>query len=230
MTKLKWHLLLSLEVRIVTRNNSLWNLWHLASHYIDLSGSVFRVCVLDNIWSRTKMSSGFHWFLPICKHSSHSERIELAFDFLAVQRTSFRPCRCSEQSQWPWPQTAVSEGQGCALPLCRSNTAQQCIQRFYRQLPALIATRITGGRQESHWDSLVESSLGLLCAVLGLPRNGPVAVVLLFQHGITPGPQSFLLPSFLGENLSILWAFTHISVMACCWKTLAAVEVISPGM
>lgn len=167
MTKFKWHLLLTPEVSteqsqgiISCETCSIWQVTPLTSQVLS------SLCVLDKVWSHTKMSSGCHWFLPICKCSSHFQKIQTALYLLAVQMMSSRACRCSEQSQ---PQRAVSEGQGCAFPPCRSSSAQQCIHRLLRQLPALITTRITGGRQESHL-----SSLGVPCAMLRLRRNVPL--------------------------------------------------------
>lgn len=117
MTKFKWHLLLTPEVSTEQSQGiiSVKPVAFFKSPHWPL-GSVFPVCVLDKVWSHTKMSSGSHWFLPICKHSSHFEKIQMAFNFLAVQRTSFRPCRCSEQSQWPRPQTAVTDKAALCLP------------------------------------------------------------------------------------------------------------------
>lgn len=55
-------------------------------------------CVLDKVWSHSEMSSDSLWFLPICKHTSHFvQKIQIAFNFLAMRRMSFRHHRCSEE-------------------------------------------------------------------------------------------------------------------------------------
>lgn len=169
-------------------------------------GSVFPACVLDKVWSHTKISSGSHWFLPICKHGSHFEKIQMALYSLAVQRTSFRPCRCSEQSQWSRDKAALCLPAEATL---HSNSYRGSLGSYqlWLQPEFLVEDR---NPTRTLWDWPV------LCS--GYPE-----MPLLVQcccPSTASAREAFSPPQLsVGENLSILWPFTHISVMPCCWKT-----------
>lgn len=185
------------------------------------------------------MSSGFHWFLPICKHSSHFERTEMALDFLAVQRMSFRPCRCSEQSV-TLATDAVSEGRAVLhLPAAAALSSSACKGSF-RQFfftGSLGSYTISSDCSQNYWwkagiplgFSGGEPS-GTAYAVLRLPRNGPVGV------GCCPSMASALaLRLFFSPAVWVkIWVYYgHLPIFQSCLaaeKTLAAVEVIQPGM
>lgn len=217
--------------RTVTRNNSLWKLQHLTSHYIDLSGSVS----WTTFGATPRCHLVFIGFFPSANTVLILKELKWLLISLQCRGRPSDPVD-AQSSLWPWPQMLCLRGELCFTSLqqqhCTAVHTKVLSGSSFLQVlkavmqSALTAARITGGRQESHWDFLVESSLGLPCAVLRLPKNGPVGVGCC----PSPGPQSFLLPSCLGENLSVLWPFTHILVLPCCWKTLAAVEVIQPGM
>lgn len=138
----------------VTRNNFLWNKWNNFIWQVTTltSWGLSSLCVS---WTKFGVTPRCHLVLIGLFPSANTVLIlkKCRCLFISLQCKGHPSDHVDVQSNL----SDLGHGQQClrdkaafCLSPCRRSIAQQCIPMFFRQLRALIATRITGGRHESH--------------------------------------------------------------------------------
>lgn len=155
------------------------------------------------------------WFSWVSSH------LQTPFSFWKNADGSLFPCNAKDGLQTMWmfraiPVTSAGRVWGTRL-LFASLQKQHCTAMHTKHLQAVPSSDCS---QNCWWKTEIPLQLsGSVLCCAQVTQKCPCWCRAAVPAWLLPWLSAFSPPQLsVGENLGILWPFTHISVMPCCWK------------